>query len=215
MDEKIIQTEYNVSGKSRILRFYESNKKIIYFSLSFVVVFIISIGIYLNFKEKNRILLSENYIQAKVFIEIGENEKAREVLEKIIKSNDSTYSLLSLYLMQKQNLILNDQELSDLYQYLLKEIKFSKEEKDLLIFKKALVDSSLVNEDELIKSLSSLISSDSVWKPHALLFIGDYFFEKNEFFKAKEFYLKILNLKNLNDEIYSEAQSQLSLIAND
>ena len=215
MDEKIIQTEYNVSGKSRILRFYESNKKIIYFSLSFVVVFIISIGIYLNFKEKNRILLSENYIQAKVFIEIGEKEKAREVLEKIIKSNDSTYSLLSLYLMQKQNLILNDQELSDLYQYLLKEIKFSKEEKDLLIFKKALVDSSLVNEDELIKSLSPLISSDSVWKPHALLFIGDYFFEKNEFFKAKEFYLKILNLKNLNDEIYSEAQSQLSLIAND
>lgn len=215
MDEKIIQTEYNVSGKSRILRFYESNKKIIYFSLSFVVIFIISIVIYLNFKEKNRILLSENYIQAKVFIEIGEKEKAREVLEKIIKSNDSTYSLLSLYLMQKQNLILNDQELSDLYQYLLKEIKFSKEEKDLLIFKKALVDSSLVNEDELMKSLSPLISSDSVWKPHALLFIGDYFFEKNEFFKAKEFYLKILNLKNLNDEIYSEAQSQLSLIAND
>jgi FimV-like protein len=215
MDEKIIQTEYNVSGKSRILRFYESNKKFIYFSLSFVVIFIISIGGYLNFKEKNRILLSENYIQAKVFIEIGEKEKAREVLEKIIKSNDSTYSLLSLYLMQKQNLILNDQELSDLYQYLLKEIKFSKEEKDLLIFKKALVDSSLVNEDELMKSLSPLISSDSVWKPHALLFIGDYFFVKNEFFKAKEFYLKILNLKNLNDEIYSEAQSQLSLIAND
>ena len=215
MDTKVIQTEYNVSGKSRTLRFYELNKKIIYFAISFVVVFIISIGIYLNLKEKNRILVSENYIQAKIYIERGEKEKAREVLKQIIKSNDSTYSLLSLYLIQKQKLITDNQELSDLYQYLLNEIKFSKEAKELLILKKTLIDTSLVNEDDLIKSLSPLISGDSIWKPHALLFMGDYFYEKNEFFKAKEFYLKILNLKNLNEEIYSEAKSQLSLISND
>ena len=97
MDEKIIQTEYNASGKSRILRFYESNKKIIYVTISFTVILIISIGIYLNFKEKNRVLVSENYIQAKIYIERGENEKARAVLKKIIESKDPTYSLLSLY----------------------------------------------------------------------------------------------------------------------
>ena len=215
MNEKIIQTEYNASGKSRILRFYESNKKIIYVTISFTVILIISIGIYLNFKEKNRVLVSENYIQAKIYIERGENDKARAVLKKIIESKDPTYSLLSLYLMQKQGLTTDIQEVSNLYQYLLNETNFSREVKELLIFKKALVDSSLVNEDELIKSLSPLVSGDSIWKPHALLFIGDYFYDKNEFFKAKEFYLKILSLKNLNDEIYSEAKSQLSLISND
>ncbi len=117
--------------------------------------------------------------------------------------------------MQKQGLTTDIQEVSNLYQYLLNETNFSREVKELLMFKKALVDSSLVNEDELIKSLSPLVSGDSIWKPHALLFIGDYFYDKNEFFKAKEFYLKILSLKNLNDEIYSEAKSQLSLISND
>ena len=215
MDKKIIQTEYNASGKSRILRFYESNKKIIYATIFFTAILIISIGIYLNFKEKNRVLVSENYIQAKIYIERGENDKARAVLKKIIESKDPTYSLLSLYLMQKQGLTTDIQEVSNLYQYLLNETNFSREVKELLIFKKALVDSSLVNEDELIKSLSPLVSGDSIWKPHALLFIGDYFYDKNEFFKAKEFYLKILSLKNLNDEIYSEAKSQLSLISND
>ena len=215
MDKKIIQTEYNASGKSRILRFYESNKKIIYATIFFTAILIISIGIYLNFKEKNRVLVSENYIQAKIYIERGENEKARAVLKKIIESKDPTYSLLSLYLMQKQGLTTDIQEVSNLYQYLLNETNFSREVKELLMFKKALVDSSLVNEDELIKSLSPLVSGDSIWKPHALLFIGDYFYDKNEFFKAKEFYLKILSLKNLNDEIYSEAKSQLSLISND
>ena len=215
MDEKIIQTEYNASGKSRILRFYESNKKIIYATIFFTAILIISIGIYLNFKEKNRVLVSENYIQAKIYIERGENDKARAVLKKIIESKDPTYSLLSLYLMQKQGLTTDIQEVSNLYQYLLDETNFSREVKELLMFKKALVDSSLVNEDELIKSLSPLVSGDSIWKPHALLFIGDYFYDKNEFFKAKEFYLKILSLKNLNDEIYSEAKSQLSLISND
>mgnify|MGYP003389276777 CR=1 FL=1 len=215
MDKKIIQTEYNASGKSRILRFYESNKKIIYATIFFTAILIISIGIYLNFKEKNRVLVSENYIQAKIYIERGENDKARAVLKKIIESKDPTYSLLSLYLMQKQGLTTDIQEVSNLYQYLLNETNFSREVKELLMFKKALVDSSLVNEDELIKSLSPLVSGDSIWKPHALLFIGDYFYDKNEFFKAKEFYLKILSLKNLNDEIYSEAKSQLSLISND
>ena len=169
----------------------------------------------MNFKEKNRVLVSENYIQAKIYIERGENEKARAVLKKIIESKDPTYSLLSLYLMQKQGLTTDIQEVSNLCQYLLNETNFSREVKELLMFKKALVDSSLVNEDELIKSLSPLVSGDSIWKPHALLFIGDYFYDKNEFFKAKEFYLKILSLKNLNDEIYSEAKSQLSLISND
>ena len=125
MDEKIIQTEYNASGKSRILRFYESNKKIIYATIFFTAILIISIGIYLNFKEKNRVLVSENYIQAKIYIERGENDKARAVLKKIIESKDPTYSLLSLYLMQKQGLTTDIQEVSNLYQYLLNETNFS------------------------------------------------------------------------------------------
>ena len=65
------------------------------------------------------------------------------------------------------------------------------------------------------KLLKSIINGDSVWKPHALFLLGDYFVYKKEFLKAKEFYLQILTLKNLHKEFYEEAQLQLSFIENE
>jgi len=215
MTEKIIQSEYDVTKKSRILRFYDFHKKKIYIIFSILIITIISFVIYLNIKEKNKILISDNYIEAKIYLEKGEKAKARDLLKQTIKSNDSTYSLLSLYLLQQQKLIVDEKELSDLYNYLLKEVNFKKDQKELLIFKKALIDSNFASESELLKLISPLVSGNSIWKAQALLFLGDYFYEKKENFKAKEFYLKILDIKNLNKEMYSEAQRQLSLISND
>jgi len=45
--------------------------------------------------------------------------------------------------------------------------------------------------------------------------LGDYFVSKKEFFKAKEFYLQILSLKNLSRNIYEKAAFQLSLISDE
>ena len=68
---------------------------------------------------------------------------------------------------------------------------------------------------ELLESLKPLINQETIWKPHALLLIGDYFVSKKQNSKAKEFYIQILSLKNLNNEFYDQARSQLALIAND
>ena len=38
---------------------------------------------------------------------------------------------------------------------------------------------------------------------------------KKEYFKAKEFYMKILSIKNLHKELYNQARSQLIFITND
>ena len=124
MTEKIIQSEYDVTKKSRILRFYDFHKKKIFLFLSILIISIISFLIYLNIKEKNKILISENYIEAKIYLEKGKKGKAKDILKQIIKSNDSTYSLLSLYLIQQQKLIVDEKELSDLYNYLLTEVNF-------------------------------------------------------------------------------------------
>ena len=75
--------------------------------------------------------------------------------------------------------------------------------------------SNFENEKILIDSLNPLLNSETLWKPHALLLVGDYFFSKQEYLKAKEFYIKILQLKNLNNEMYDHAQIQLTLIPND
>jgi len=38
---------------------------------------------------------------------------------------------------------------------------------------------------------------------------------QEQYLKAKEFYVQILSLQNLNIEVYEQARSQLLLIAND
>ena len=67
----------------------------------------------------------------------------------------------------------------------------------------------------MLKSIKPLISKETLWKPHALLLLGDYFVFNKEYFKAKEFYTQILSLKNLHKEMYEIARSRLILITND
>ena len=130
-------------------------------------------------------------------------------------ANDSTYSTLALFLLLNENLTVDQKETSELFDYILKNNKFEKELENLIIFKKALFQSNFINESELLKVISPLTSSDSIWKSHALLLLGDYFFSKNQYLKGKEFYTKVLSLKNLHNSIYDYAQSQLILINNE
>ncbi len=63
--------------------------------------------------------------------------------------------------------------------------------------------------------MKPILNSDSVWKAHALLLLGNYFLSKGENLKAKEFYTQILNIQNLQDYFYNQAIRQLSSISND
>ena len=83
----------------------------------------------------------------------------------------------------------------------------------MLVFKKALFESSYIEETQLISSLKPLLNKNSLWKPHALLLLGDYYFNKNESIKAKEFYAQILIIKNLSQDFYSKVKIQLALLA--
>ena len=117
--------------------------------------------------------------------------------------------------MIKENLLENDQEKMELFNHILENNKFDKEVKNLIILKKVLSKENFINESELLEGLNPLLSSESLWKPHALLFIGDYFFFNKEYLKAKDFYTQILNIKNLHKDLYEQAKSQIALINND
>ena len=112
-------------------------------------------------------------------------------------------------------MIVNEQELLNLFNLLLKNNKFEDEIKNLIIFKKAIFQSNYSNELELIETTKPLLNTDTIWKPHILLLLGDFFVSKNQNLKAKEFYTKVLSLKNLNKELYDQARSQLMLMTND
>ena len=66
----------------------------------------------------------------------------------------------------------------------IKSVKFKFDVTDLNIF---------------LETLNPLINSDTLWKSHALLLLGDFFYSKNQFIKAKENYLSILSSIDSNN----------------
>ena len=99
MEKDFIHAEYNLTKKTKLKEFYESNKIIIYLSIFILLFAIGSLTFYLKNQEKKGMLLSEEYISAKIYLENGKNDKALEKLNKIILKNDSTYSTLSFFLI--------------------------------------------------------------------------------------------------------------------
>ena len=65
---------------------------------------------------------------------------------------------------------------------------------------------------ELLEITKPLLSTDTLWKPHALLLLGDYFMSKGENIKAREFYQQILSMNNLHKNLYDQAKLQLANI---
>ena len=215
MPENLFEAQYDITKKSKLKKFYESNKILIFSSILILIIFFGSLSFYLESIEKKKLLLSENYVQAKIYLESGDKIAATNMLKNLIFSNDPVYSTLSFFLILNQNLISEHQELSVLFDHLLENNKFENEVRNLLIYKKSLFNSNLTNESELLEEVKPLLNSETLWRPHALLLLGDYFVSKGEYLKAKEFYTQILSINNLQKDLYDQAISQLTLITND
>jgi len=201
--------------KSKLTDFYLKNKKIIYLSIISLIIILISTSFYLNHKEKKIASLSSNYVRAKIILKNGDKDTAKNILNEIVLSNNPTYSALSFFLMLNENLIEDKNKISTLFDHLLKNNKYEKEIKDLIIFKKFLFQSNFIDESELLEGLKPLINTNSIWKPHALLLIADYFFSKKEYLKAQDFYFQVVSVKNLEKGMYDYARSQISLSNNE
>ena len=215
MTENLFETQYNITKMSKLKKFYDSNKILIFSSILIIIISLASFIFYLKNVEKNKILLSENYVKAKIYLEDGNKSEALSILKEVIYATDSTYSTLSFFLIINQNLIDNYAELSTLFDHLLENNRFEVEIKNLLIYKKALFNSNYITETELLEDIKPLLNDETLWRPHALLLLGDYFVSKKEYLKAKEFYTQILSMNNLQKNLYDQAILQLSLIRDD
>ena len=112
MNENLFETQYDLTKKSKLKKFYESYKIFIFSFIAILVIFYGSFSFYLVSKEKKKILLSENYLQAKIYLEGGDKNKAMNLLKQVIFANDPTYSTLCFFLIVNQNLITDYKELS-------------------------------------------------------------------------------------------------------
>ena len=130
-------------------------------------------------------------------------------MKEIIKDKDRTYSPLAFYYLLDNNLITSQEEINTYFDIIINEIGLDNENKNLTIFKKGLFNSEFANENELLNILNPVIKSESIWKPHALYLMAEYYFSKNEKQKSKEFLEKLISLENINDKIKLEAQKRL------
>ena len=209
MDEEITIIDSN-SRNEKIRNFFINNKKSLIVSVSIVIVILAGYFSFNAIKERNKIELANKFNLAIAEFESVERAETIEKLINVIEEKDATYSPLALYYLLDNNLIENSTEINNLFDVLINETNLESEIKNLIIYKKALYNSELINENELIKMLNPIINSESIWNSHALYLVAEYFYAKKENQKAKEFFKKILLLPNANKEIEVETRKRIN-----
>ena len=209
MDEDITIIDSN-TRKEKIKNFLINNKKaILYILFSIIFLFIIFFG-YQSYKDSQFTKISDEYNSAVIGYSKENEIKTRDILIDIINKKNSTYSPLALYFIIDNKLIENKKEINNLFDILIKKTSVDDEVKYLIILKKALLNADDSNEIELLKILDPIIRSKSIWKSHALYLMAEFFYDKKENQKAKEFFEKILILENSNIDILKKTQIRLN-----
>ena len=208
MDEEI--SIINTSSRNeKIKNFFVKNKKALIIFLSIIILIIFSFFAFNEIENKKNKNLAEKYNEIMLNFDSTNKNSYKNQLVEIINEKNSTYSPLSLYFIIDNEIEVSNQELNKFFDLIINETKLDVEIKNLIIYKKGLFNSGFETENNLIKILKPIISSDSVWKSHALYLMAEYFYDKNQKQKAKEFYNKILNYKKSNQKILTETQKRL------
>ena len=165
--------------------------------------------IYQEYKKGQREQLANKYNVSIIEYENGDKSNILSSMKEIIEDKDKTYSPLAFYYLLDNDIIISKEEINKYFDILINEIGLDKENKNLTIFKKGLFNSESANENELLDILNPIIKSESIWKPHALYLMAEYYLAKNEKQKSKEFLEKLVSLDNISDKIKLEAQKRL------
>ena len=184
-------------------------KNLFYILGSVIFILLIVFFLFKEIQNKKNIKISNNYNLVLLNYKIDNKKEFLNELRNIINSKNKTYSPLALFFIIDNNILENINEINKLFDIILNNKKLEKEIINLLIYKKALLNSDTNSEIEIINMIQPILNSKSIWKPHSLLLLGDYFLSKNEKLKAKEYYNKILLEKNIDPNLSREAQSRI------
>ena len=179
MDQEveIISSE---TRKEKIKNFFINNKKkLISIFVSFLFI-LFGFFFYQEYEEGNKERLANQYNAAIIEYELGEKSKIINSMKDIIENKDKTYAPLAFFFLLDNDLIKSKEEINKYFDILINEVKLDSENKNLTIFKKGLFNSEFVNESELLNILNPIIKSESIWKPHALYLMAEYYFAKKE-----------------------------------
>ena len=208
MDEDIEIINQN-TRVSLVETFFKKNSKKILSFIFIIITFLLIYFAYDEFEKRKKVNLASAYNSLIFNTDKFSKEEIKNKMIEIINGKVDTYSTLALYYLLDNNLINDQVKVSELFD---KVISINKdfELKNLVIFKKGLYFSDKLQEAEILEILNPIINSESIWRQHALLLMGDYYFYNKKFNKSKEFFSKIIELKNVNPKIKTDVEKRLN-----
>ena len=208
MDEDIAIVNQN-TRVSLIKDFFKKNSKKIIISLSIIFIALLIFFVFDELKKRKKEKLAQLY-NGIIFNtnQYNQNDIKNKMI-KIVNEKVDTYSALALYYLIDNKLVDDQNKISEFFDQVIS-ISDDKELKNLIIFKKALYFSDKYTEIKLLEILNPLINSDSIWKQHGLLLMGDFYYQKKQFNKSKEFFEKITELSNINPKIKTDVERRLN-----
>ena len=209
MDEDISIIDSKTRNE-KIKNFFINNKKYLIAILSSIILIVFAYFSYGEIQDRKMKKLAEKYNNISIKFSTSNKMDVKNELIEIINEKNSTYSPLALYFIIDNEIQSSSEEINKFFDIIINEVNLNKEIKNLIIYKKGLFNASFETENNLIKILNPIINSDSVWKSHALYLLAEYFFDKNQKQKAKEFYSQILDYKKSNENILTETRKRLS-----
>ena len=198
----------NDQRNTNLKSFFLNNKKSVITIILIILLFLFSYFFYIDYKDDKKLQISEQYNLAVIKYDSANPDSSIKEMIKIINLKDSTYSPLALYFLLDNNLLNNKDEINQYFEMLINEVNLDKQVLNLIIFKMGLYNSASANEQDILEILNPLINSENIWQSHALYILAEYFFAKNEETKSKEFFEKIIELKNSNPQIKLAAQKR-------
>ena len=152
--------EDKVEFREKAKYFFKKNKKKIVLFLIIVFLFLCALFLTDYNKKKANNLISEKYIQAGLLLASDQKEASKEIFKEIIFSENKFYSVLALNTIIEKDLEKNQTKVIEYFD-IVENINKSKEQNDLILFKKALYLLKISKENEAKKILEMLLNSNT------------------------------------------------------
>ena len=208
MDQEVEIINTNTRNE-KIKNFFITYKKLLFIILTIIVLFVFSVFYYQEYKENKKIDLANKYNLLVAKFDTENKDNIISELKNIIEIKDKTYSPLAFYFLLDNNLLDSNDEINNYFDILINEIELEKEIKNLIIYKKGLFNSDFVDENSLLVILNPIIKSESIWRPHALYLMAEYYLAKNQKKKAKDFFEQLISIEDVNPRLKIESQKRL------
>jgi len=195
-------------NKDKLRSFFKKYKFILFFIIAIIllsVTIFISRKIYLEQQSKKSL---QSFLNINYLIDQKNFQNAKDELWKLTNSSINIYKNLAFSkLLELETNNPNTQK--GIFEKI-ESSNLNRDDKTLFQIKRAILFFDNLNEKELLTILDIQKLKNSPWEILALDVVGDFYQSKNQNQKAKEFYNKIINLKNLPDVFKQDIQRKIN-----